>query len=111
MAANPAHSLPSAAPTRAHAPAAEPGVPSPLLDAIAAGALLAVPASWVLAEARADRIPHVRLGRYVRFDAEELEAWWRARIRGPWRSRGAAAGAARSRRIGAEPVANGRNGA
>ena len=32
-------------------------------------------ASWVLAEARADRIPHIRLGRYVRFDAVELLAW------------------------------------
>ena len=61
-----------------------------LLDAQAAGALLNVPASWVLAEARADRIPHVRLGRYVRFEAEELEAWWRERAQGPWRNRGAA---------------------
>jgi hypothetical protein len=40
----------------------------------------------VLAEARADRIPHVRLGRYVRFDAGELQAWWLSRRRGPWRS-------------------------
>jgi excisionase family DNA binding protein len=66
----------------------------PLLDATAAGAQLGVPASWCLAEARADRIPHVRLGRYVRFDADELDAWWRARARGPWR-----------RRTGADPVA------
>jgi hypothetical protein len=35
---------------------------SPLLDATEAGRLLSVPASWVLAEARANRIPHVRLG-------------------------------------------------
>ena len=54
-----------------------------LLDANGASALLNVPASWVLAEARANRIPHVRLGRYVRFDADELEAWWRGRLRGP----------------------------
>jgi excisionase family DNA binding protein len=66
----------------------------PLLDASAAGALLGVPASWVMTEARADRIPHVRLGRYVRFEATELEAWWRSRARGPWRDRGAAAAAA-----------------
>lgn len=59
-----------------------------LVDAAQAARLLSVPASWVLAEARADRIPHVRLGRYVRFSAEELEDWWRARIRGPWRARG-----------------------
>ena len=60
-----------------------------------AGELLHVPASWVLAEARAERIPHVRLGRYVRFDADELGAWWKSRARGPWRDRGAAATEAR----------------
>jgi excisionase family DNA binding protein len=56
-----------------------------LIDADAAAAQLSVPASWVLAEARADRIPHVRLGRYVRFEAAALDAWWRQRARGPWR--------------------------
>jgi hypothetical protein len=55
----------------------------PLLDARGAAGLLNMPASWVLAEARADRIPHVRLGRYVRFEAGELELWWRRRRRGP----------------------------
>ena len=54
-----------------------------LLDAEQAGELLNVPPSWVLAEARRDRIPHVRLGRYVRFDPDELERWWQARLRGP----------------------------
>lgn len=54
----------------------------PLIDARRAGTLLGVPASWVLAQARRERIPHVRLGRYVRFDPLELEAWWRARLRG-----------------------------
>jgi hypothetical protein len=44
-----------------------------------------VPHTWLLAEARADRIPHVKLGKYVRFDADELEVWLRARARGPWR--------------------------
>ena len=68
----------------------------PLLDATEAGRLLSVPASWVLAEARANRIPHVRLGRYVRFSADDLEDWWRARMRGPWRTRGAASRTARS---------------
>lgn len=58
---------------------------SPLLTADQAAALLNVPATWVLAEARADRIPHVRFGRYVRFEADALEAWWRARLRGPAR--------------------------
>jgi len=58
--------------------------PGPLLDATGAGEMLNVPSTWVLAEARADRIPHVRLGRYVRFDADELAVWWRSRARGPW---------------------------
>ena len=54
-----------------------------LVDAGAAAELLGVPDSWVLAQARRNRIPHVRLGRYVRFDPDELEAWWRGRMRGP----------------------------
>jgi excisionase family DNA binding protein len=69
---------------------------APLLDAEAAAQLLAVPKSWVLAEARNDRIPHVRLGRYVRFEGDELTAWWQSRRRGPWRSHGAAAARARA---------------
>jgi excisionase family DNA binding protein len=60
---------------------------SPLLDAEQAAELLNVPKSWVLSEARADRIPHVRLGRYVRYDGEALEGWWQAHSRGPRRGR------------------------
>jgi excisionase family DNA binding protein len=54
-----------------------------LVDAEAAAELLGVPASWLLAQARRDAVPHVRLGRYVRFDPDALEAWWRSRMRGP----------------------------
>jgi excisionase family DNA binding protein len=57
----------------------------PLLDAKQAGELLNVPKTWVLAEARAGRIPHVRLGRYVRFEEHALMAWWRERLQGPAR--------------------------
>lgn len=57
-----------------------------LLDAKGASELLNVPASWVAAEARAGRIPHVRLGRYVRFEADALRDWWQDRRRGPWRN-------------------------
>jgi excisionase family DNA binding protein len=49
--------------------------PAPLLDAAAAGALLNVPASWVLAEARAGRMPAVRMGKYVRFRSADLAEW------------------------------------
>ncbi|PZS13490.1 MAG: DNA-binding protein [Solirubrobacterales bacterium] len=58
----------------------------PLLDAEGAAEFLSVPKSWVLAEARADRIPHVRLGRYVRFDADKLDEWCGSLHRGPGRS-------------------------
>lgn len=43
--------------------------PDRLLDDKGAAALLGVPASWVAAEARAKRIPHVRLGHYRRYAA------------------------------------------
>jgi excisionase family DNA binding protein len=56
---------------------------SPFVDAKAAAAQLGVPSTWLLTEARANRIPHVRLGRYVRFNREELAAWADAQVRGP----------------------------
>lgn len=54
-----------------------------LIDAKAAGELLDVPHTWLLQEARHDRVPHIRLGRYVRFDPDQLLAWARHRQRGP----------------------------
>jgi|GEM_PF-2775120 excisionase family DNA binding protein len=56
---------------------------SPLIDAKAAGRLLGVPHTWLLAQARAGRIPHHRLGHYVRFDAEDLREWLRETRSGP----------------------------
>lgn len=69
--------------------------PTRLLNAEQAAEQLGIPKTWLLAEARASRVPHVRLGRYVRFDAGELEVWWRSRAQGPWRT-------------GSRPVSNGR---
>jgi excisionase family DNA binding protein len=54
-----------------------------LIDAKAAGELLGVPESWIRQETRAQRLPYVELGRYRRYDPDALEAWWRARQRGP----------------------------
>ena len=54
-----------------------------LIDAKAAGELLGVPPTWLLRQARRDAVPHIRLGRYVRFDADQLLAWSRNRARGP----------------------------
>jgi hypothetical protein len=48
---------------------------SPLIDAKEAGRLLGVPPTWLLAQARARRIPHHRLGHYVRFSAGDLRRW------------------------------------
>jgi excisionase family DNA binding protein len=46
-----------------------------LIDAKAAGQLLGVPHTWLLAQAREGRIPHHRLGHYVRFNPQDLADW------------------------------------
>ncbi|HEY7891777.1 MAG TPA: helix-turn-helix domain-containing protein [Solirubrobacteraceae bacterium] len=46
-----------------------------LVDAHSAGRLLSVSPAWLLALARAGKIPHYQLGAYVRFDAYELGSW------------------------------------
>ncbi|HEX3854968.1 MAG TPA: helix-turn-helix domain-containing protein, partial [Polyangiaceae bacterium] len=46
-----------------------------LIDAKAAGKLLGVPYTWLLTQARERKIPHHRLGHYVRFDPDELKQW------------------------------------
>ena len=48
---------------------------SPLIDAKAASRLLGVPHTWLLTQAREGRIPHHRLGHYVRFNPEDLKEW------------------------------------
>lgn len=57
--------------------------PGPLLDAHGAAELLSVPVSWIRQETRDERIPHIRLGRYRRYDRAELLAWAAGRARGP----------------------------
>jgi excisionase family DNA binding protein len=44
-----------------------------LLDADRAAELLSVPSSWLLLQARRGTVPHVRLGRYVRFRESDIE--------------------------------------
>ena len=46
-----------------------------LLTAEEVAALLRVTPAWVYAQTRRHRIPHLRLGRYVRYRREALEAW------------------------------------
>ena len=54
-----------------------------LLAAGEVAALLGVPKSWVYAETRAGRIPHIALGRYRRYRRDAIEAWLANRERGP----------------------------
>jgi excisionase family DNA binding protein len=49
--------------------------PNALLTADEVAALLRVTTAWVYVQTRADRIPHVRLGRYVRFRQDAIEQW------------------------------------
>jgi excisionase family DNA binding protein len=46
-----------------------------LLTADEVARFLRVTRGWVYAETRARRIPHVRLGRYVRYRRSAVEAW------------------------------------
>lgn len=53
--------------------------PKPKLNAVQVGEHLGVPRTWVLEQARKGEIPHHRLGKYVRFELDEIEAWWNDR--------------------------------
>jgi len=46
-----------------------------LLTADEVAALLRVSKAWVYAQTRAGRIPHVRLGRHVRYRRAAIESW------------------------------------
>ena len=41
--------------------------------------LLKVPRSWLYERTRKGEIPHVKLGKYIRFDQDQLLAWVAAR--------------------------------
>jgi hypothetical protein len=63
------------------------GIKDPFFEVLTAEELAErwrVPASWVREQCRtrcSDPIPHIRLGRYVRFSwgSPELTEWWRRR--------------------------------
>ncbi len=54
-----------------------------LLTAKEVGELLQLNASWVVDAARRNAIPHIRLGRYVRFRRIDIETWLSDQRRGP----------------------------
>lgn len=47
----------------------------PLLTLVEAEALLKVPRSWLYERTRKGEIPHLKLGKYLRFHRGELLAW------------------------------------
>lgn len=47
----------------------------PLLDATAAAELLSVRPSWVYEVVRAGRLPHLKIGRHIRFLRSDLQSW------------------------------------
>jgi excisionase family DNA binding protein len=46
-----------------------------LVDAAVVAERLGVPVTWVREQVRANAIPCVRLGRYVRFDLADVDEW------------------------------------
>jgi len=40
-----------------------------------AAALLRVKVSWLYERTRTNQVPHIKLGKYLRFDQEELMTW------------------------------------
>ena len=54
-----------------------------LLTAGEVAELLAVPESWVREATREGRLPHLRLGRYRRYEREAIEAWLAEQRGGP----------------------------
>jgi excisionase family DNA binding protein len=61
--------------------------PSRLLEAEDVAEYLGMRTDWVYREVRAGRLPHIRLGRAVRFRRESIEAWLESRERGSPSSR------------------------
>lgn len=62
-----------------------PSVSDRLLDVREAAALLNVPESWIYQHVRAragEKLPHFKLGKYIRFSAKALMHWLETRLLG-----------------------------
>ena len=66
-----------------------------LLTVEEAADLLRVKVSWLYERTRSNEVPHLKLGKYLRFDEEELRAWAR-RFRRDGRGRGHSGAGSRS---------------
>lgn len=51
------------------------GLNEPLLRPAEAAALLSVRTSWIYEAVRSGRLPHLRVGRHIRFTRSDLERW------------------------------------
>ncbi|HEV7752230.1 MAG TPA: helix-turn-helix domain-containing protein [Baekduia sp.] len=51
------------------------GLSEPLLKPEAAAELLSVKVSWIYEATRAGRLPHIRVGKHIRFTRPDLERW------------------------------------
>ena len=69
--------------SRSATPSHHTAEPERLLTAGEMAERLSVPESWIRTEERASRVPSIRLGRYVRFRASEVEAALQARGHAP----------------------------
>lgn len=49
----------------------------PWLTIEEAARLLRVKVSWLYERTRANEVPHIKLGKYLRFDEDELRTWTR----------------------------------
>jgi excisionase family DNA binding protein len=59
------------------------GLAEPLLDSVAAAALLNVRVSWVRDAARLGKLPCLRVGRHLRFTRMMLEEWLAGQVASP----------------------------
>ena len=70
-----------------------------LLTIDEAAALLRVPKSWLYERTRTNSVPHMKVGKYLRFDQQEFLAWARQFRRDGHGRRGKASPAAMTARI------------
>lgn len=52
------------------------------VDIRAVERLTGLPRSWLYAKAAAGEIPHLKVGKYLRFDLQEVKAWLERHRRG-----------------------------
>jgi excisionase family DNA binding protein len=82
----PAETMPAPAPSTNGAPGAggPAGLPFEPLESIGETAEWStLPVSWLYAQTAAGTIPHLRIGKYVKFRRSEVLAWLETKRRGP----------------------------